>query len=110
TPVEKTIADIYADVLGLDHAGLDDDFFTLGGDSLIATRVATRLQLALGREVPVRYLFEAPTVAGLAEHLDQHRSGPARPVLGPRVRPERVPLSFAQSRLWFLNRFEGGVA
>ncbi|KUH89631.1 non-ribosomal peptide synthetase [Mycobacterium sp. GA-1999] len=110
TPTEKTVAEIFADVLGLDRAGLDDDFFALGGDSLVATRVSTRLQLALGREVPVRYLFDASTVGALAEYLDCHRGGPARPPLQVMPRPEQIPLSYAQQRLWFLNRFEGGVA
>ena len=110
TPTEKIVADVFAEVLGLERVGLDDDFFALGGDSLIATRVSARLQLALGREVPVRYLFDASTVGGLAEYLHRHRGGPARPPLRVMARPELVPLSFAQSRLWFLNRFEGGVA
>ena len=60
-------------MLGLEQVGLDDDFFALGGDSLIATRVSARLQSALSREVPVRYLFDAPTVGALADHLDQIR-------------------------------------
>ena len=110
TQAEKIVAGVFAEVLGLDRVGLDDDFFALGGDSLIATRVSARLQLALGREVPVRYLFDASTVGDLAEYLHRHRGGPARPPLQVMPRPERVPLSFAQSRLWFLNRFEGGVA
>ena len=74
-------------MLGVERVGLDDDFFALGGDSLIATRVSARLQLALGREVPVRYLFDAPTVGDLAEYLDRHRGGPAHPPL--RVMPRR---------------------
>ena len=110
TQTEKIIADVFAEVLGLDRAGLDDDFFALGGDSLIATRVSTRLQLTLGREVPVRYLFDAPTVGDLAQYLHRHRGGPARPPLRAMPRPERIPLSYAQQRLWFLNRFEGRVA
>ena len=107
---EKIVAEVFAEVLGVDRVGLDDDFFALGGDSLIATRVSARLQLALGREVPVRYLFDASTVGDLAEYLHRHRGGPARPPLRVMPRPERVPLSYAQQRLWFLNRFEGGVA
>ena len=66
TQAEKIVAGVFAEVLGLDRVGLDDDFFALGGDSLIATRVSARLQLALGREVPVRYLFDASTVGDLA--------------------------------------------
>ncbi|MDT5333282.1 MAG: hypothetical protein QOF31_4579, partial [Mycobacterium sp.] len=110
TETEKYVAEVFAEVLGLDRAGLDDDFFALGGDSLIATRVSARLQLALGREVPVRYLFDASTVGDLAEYLHRHRGGPARPPLRVMPRPQRVPLSYAQQRLWFLNRFEGGAA
>ncbi|WP_231975935.1 phosphopantetheine-binding protein, partial [Mycobacterium sp. E2462] len=64
-------------MLHRDAVGLDDDFFALGGDSLIATRVSARLQAALAREVPVRYLFEVSTVRDLADHLNRHRGGPA---------------------------------
>ena len=110
TPTEKIVAEVFAEVLGLDQVGLDDDFFALGGDSLIATRVSARLQSALGREVPVRYLFDASTVGDLADYLHRHRGGPARPPLRVMPRPERVPLSYPQQRLWFLDRFEGGAA
>ncbi len=81
TPTEQIVAGVFAEVLGLQRVGLDDDFFALGGDSLIATQVSARLQLALGREVPVRYLFDASTVGDLAEYLHRHRGGPARPPL-----------------------------
>ncbi|GBE68122.1 hypothetical protein MFM001_45840 [Mycobacterium sp. MFM001] len=107
TETEKTVAEVFAEVLSVDRVGLDGDFFALGGDSLIATRVSARLQLALGRQVPVRYLFEASTVQGLAQHLDRHRGGPAGPPLRPVARPERIPLSYAQSRLWFLDQLQG---
>ena len=110
TQTEKILADVFAEILGLERVGLDESFFELGGDSLIATRVSARLQLALGREVPVRYLFDASTVGDLADYLHRHRGGPARLPLRVMPHPERVPLSFAQSRLWFLDRFEGGVA
>ncbi len=110
TEIEKIVAVVVADVLGVDRVGLDDDFFALGGDSLIATRVSARLQLALGMRVPVRYLFDASSVGGLADHLNRQRGGPARPPLRVTSRPDRVPLSHAQQRLWFLNRFEGGLA
>ncbi|BBZ13666.1 amino acid adenylation domain-containing protein [Mycobacterium branderi] len=107
TQTEQIVAEVFANVLDVDRAGLDDDFFALGGDSLIATRVSARLQLALGRQVPVRYLFEASTVEGLAQYLDRHRGGPAGPPLRPMPRPERIPLSYAQSRLWFLDQLQG---
>nr|WP_305801184.1 non-ribosomal peptide synthetase [Mycobacterium sp. DBP42] len=74
TVVEKAIGEAFADVLGLGQVGLDDDFFALGGDSLTATQVCARLQRELGRDVPVRYLFGAPTVGRLAECLDHEVS------------------------------------
>ncbi|MGB0969610.1 MAG: amino acid adenylation domain-containing protein, partial [Mycobacterium sp.] len=110
TETEEVVAAVFAEVLGLRRAGRDDDFFALGGDSLIATQVSARLQLKLGREMPVRYLFENPTVGGLAAYLDLHRGGPARPQLQAMPRPEKIPLSYGQQRLWFLNQFEGGGA
>ncbi|OBB23887.1 hypothetical protein A5792_31400 [Mycolicibacterium peregrinum] len=108
TPTEKTVAEVFTEVLGLGRVGLDDDFFALGGDSLIAIRVCARLQSALGREVPVRYLFEAPTVGVLADYLDRHQSdAAARPALTAQPRPPVVPLSFGQQRLWFLEQLQG---
>ncbi|WP_156622898.1 non-ribosomal peptide synthetase, partial [Mycobacterium sp. 1164966.3] len=107
TQTENVVAEAFAEVLGVDRVGLDDDFFALGGDSLIATRVSARLQLALGREVPVRYLFDASTVGRLAQYLELHRGGTARPPVQSMRRPMRVPLSYAQSRLWFIDQLQG---
>ncbi|MED5814022.1 amino acid adenylation domain-containing protein, partial [Mycolicibacterium sp. 050232] len=107
TDMEKVVAEVFTEVLGLGRAGLDDDFFVLGGDSLIAIRVCARLQSALGRDVPVRYLFDAPTVGGLADYLNRHHDGVARPPLTVRHRPALVPLSYAQQRLWFLEQLQG---
>ncbi|QZH61159.1 non-ribosomal peptide synthase/polyketide synthase [Mycolicibacterium farcinogenes] len=107
TPLEKTVAQAYAEVLGLEQIGLDDDFFALGGDSLTATRVSARLQSALGREVPVRYLFDAPTAGSLALQLDRHRNDESRPPLRVMARPEHIPLSYAQQRLWFFDQLQG---
>ena len=86
------------------RVGLDDDFFELGGNSLIATQVVARLGAALGTRVPVRMLFEAPTVAGLAARAESH-TGERRVALVARERPARIPLSLPQQRMWFLNRF-----
>ncbi|MDT5221721.1 MAG: hypothetical protein QOF15_3826, partial [Mycobacterium sp.] len=107
TQTEKVVAEVFAEVLGVDRVGLDDDFFALGGDSLIATRVSARLQVALGREVPVRYLFDASKVEGLADYLNRHRGGPALPPVRVMARPERIPLSYAQQRLWFIDQLQG---
>ncbi|WP_131828872.1 non-ribosomal peptide synthetase, partial [Mycolicibacterium conceptionense] len=107
TPTEKTVAEVFTEVLGLGRAGLDDDFFALGGDSLIAIRVCARLQAALGREVPVRCLFDSPAVGDLADYLDRHQGEAARPALTARPRPATVPLSYGQQRLWFLEQLHG---
>ena len=106
TPVEEIVASVYAEVLGVDRVGLDDDFFALGGNSLNATRVAARLGAALDTRVPVRALFEASTVVGLAARVEALAGQGARPPLVAQERPERIPLSLAQRRMWFLNRFE----
>ncbi|MEV6561061.1 amino acid adenylation domain-containing protein [Nocardia sp. NPDC051756] len=109
TPIEEIVASVYAEVLGVDQVGADDDFFGLGGNSLLATQVAARIGAALDSRVPVRALFEASTVAGLAVKVEQQvGSGRKALVAGPR--PEQIPLSLAQQRMWFLNQFDTGSA
>ncbi|MER2223207.1 MAG: condensation domain-containing protein, partial [Rhodococcus sp. (in: high G+C Gram-positive bacteria)] len=106
TTVEETVAQVFSEVLGVAQVGRDDDFFELGGNSLIATRVAARLGEALDTSVPVRALFEASTVQSLAIRLELHAGSGATAPLVPQSRPARIPLSLAQQRMWFLNRFE----
>ncbi|QIS01618.1 amino acid adenylation domain-containing protein [Nocardia brasiliensis] len=110
-PLEELVADVFAEVLGPGApVGADDDFFELGGNSLIATQVAARLGTALAARVPARLIFETPTVAGLAERLEPLKGAEDRRALAPMERPERIPLSLAQQRMWFLNQFDPASA
>ncbi|WP_345616695.1 amino acid adenylation domain-containing protein, partial [Nocardia iowensis] len=106
TAIEEIVAGVFGEVLGLTRVGADDDFFALGGNSLIATQVVARLGAAVGGRVPVRTLFEAPTVAGLAAVIDSQVHGRPGVELGSIARPDELPLSLAQRRMWFLNRFD----
>ena len=105
--VEEILAGIYAQVLGLDRVGVDDSFFELGGDSLSAMRLIAAINTGLDAGVSVRAVFEAPTVAGLAPRIGSDEGGGLAPLTVAGVRPAVVPLSFAQSRLWFLDQLFG---
>ena len=108
TRTEETLAGIFSDILGLARVGVDDSFFDLGGDSLSAMRLVAAVNTALGAGFSVRSVFEAPTVALLAPRI---RAGGHR--LEPLVaveRPAVMPLSFAQSRMWFIDQLQGPSA
>ncbi|WP_139131420.1 condensation domain-containing protein, partial [Streptomyces griseus] len=104
--VERTLCDLFCDLLGVPSVSIDDSFFDLGGHSLLATRLVSRVRATFGIELPFRDIFDAQSVVALAERVVGSSVG-GRVALVPMVRPDRVPLSFAQRRLWFLNRMEG---
>nr|QEO74288.1 condensation domain-containing protein [uncultured bacterium] len=110
TPIEELIAVIWADLLGLARVGLDDNFFELGGHSLLATQAASRIRDAMRVELPLRKMFEHPTLEALARQVEDALEGetPALPAIEPAAATDVLPLSFAQQRLWFLDQLEPG--
>ncbi len=106
SPQEEVLCGLFAEVLGVPEAGIDDSFFDLGGNSLLAMQLVSRIRSVLGSETDIRAVFTAPTVAGLDGLLASAVAAP-RSVLAPVLRPDPLPLSYAQSRLWFLHQFEG---
>ena len=110
TPAERLVADVWAEVLGVAEVGRNDDFFLLGGHSLSAVRMLSRLGAVFGVDLPLRTVFEAPTVALLAAHA-QAMTQEAADVSIPRVSREGpIPVSFVQARLWFLDQLDPGNA
>ncbi|MEV6835684.1 non-ribosomal peptide synthase/polyketide synthase [Streptomyces sp. NPDC051133] len=108
SPEERALAEIWADVLGLDAVGATDDFFELGGDSILAARALARIREDLGVRLTVRDVFTARTVAALAPLLgDPSAAAPPEPI-PPAPRADALPLSSAQRRLWFLDDLTDG--
>ncbi|HEX5709303.1 MAG TPA: amino acid adenylation domain-containing protein, partial [Pyrinomonadaceae bacterium] len=112
TPVEGVLAGVWSRLLGLEKVGVNENFFELGGHSLLATQLVSGVREALGVDLPLRAVFESPTVAELATRVKREigagTASPAAIVRAPR--DEALPLSFAQERLWFLDRLEPGSA
>ncbi|HEX8920016.1 MAG TPA: condensation domain-containing protein, partial [Pyrinomonadaceae bacterium] len=110
TPVEETLKSIWEGILKVNGIGVNDNFFDLGGHSLLATQVISRVREAFQAEIPLRTLFEKPTIASLAEAVDvalkseQESFAPPLPI----SRDTHLPLSFAQQRLWFLDQLVPG--
>ncbi|WP_295622027.1 amino acid adenylation domain-containing protein, partial [Chamaesiphon sp. GL140_3_metabinner_50] len=112
TPTQSILAALWAEILHLPQVGIHDNFFELGGHSLLATQVIIRLRPLFGVELPLRRLFELPTIFLLSESIEASQGSnlAQTAAIVPVDRTQPLPLSFAQSRLWFLDRLEGGSA
>ena len=111
TPVEEMLAGIWAEVLGVERVGIHDNFFELGGHSLLATRVISQVRQVFEVELPLRRLFEEPTVAGLAAAIQEalkSEPGQNTPPIDRIARNGKLPLSFSQERLWLLEQLQPG--
>src|SRR5262249_15323588 len=112
TPIEEILLEIFQEVLNVKRVGIEDSFFALGGHSLLATMLVSRIRASLGVELPLAIIVEAATIAEIAPHVEEllrsEKIMKARPVLRPLARPEHIPLSYAQQRLWFIDQLEGG--
>ena len=115
TPAEERMAEIWAEVLGVERVGAEDHFFELGGHSLLATQLVSRVREAFRTELPLRAVFEAPTLAELVGRVEALRAETAGDAGVPPLVPvprdgSPLPLSFAQQRQWFIDQMEGAGA
>ncbi|WP_275581179.1 non-ribosomal peptide synthetase [Mycobacterium riyadhense] len=109
-PHEHTLTTLFSETLNITPIGINDNFFDLGGHSLSATRLIARIRTELATEIPIRVIFESPTVAQLAHWITTQPTHQPQTPLTPRPRPQHIPLSYAQSRLWFIYKYEGPSA
>src|SRR6185436_9417845 len=108
TELERQLCALWAEVLGAERVGIEDDFFALGGHSLLAMRAVSLMRAVLGRELPLRALFDNPTIAGLGARFPELSGDWVLPAIEVLPERENLPLSYAQQRLWFIDRLEGG--
>ena len=106
---EAKLAEIWQDILELDQVGINDDFFGIGGHSLLAVRLVSQVRKSFGMELPISDVFDYPTVGQLATRLTGETPGALLPAVTAAARPEYIPLSFSQERLWFIDKLEGSV-
>jgi len=106
---EAKLAGIWQEVLEVDEVSVNDDFFELGGHSLLAVRLISMIRKTLGVELPISDVFDYPTVAKLAARIIKEPEGELLPAVTATERPDRIPLSFSQERLWFIDKLEGSV-
>ncbi|MEM1319026.1 MAG: amino acid adenylation domain-containing protein [Bacteroidota bacterium] len=106
-PEEQTLTTIWEELLQLERIGIHDNFFELGGHSLLATRMASAVREELSTRLAIRDIFAQPTIAELAKIINQQTGVKLLSKITPTERPDRIPLSFAQERLWFIDRLAG---
>ena len=106
TPTQQQLAQIWSQILKLDHIGIHNNFFELGGHSLLATQIISRIRQELAIELPIRTIFESPTINQLAEKIETENQTVDSRTIQPVTKKENLPLSFAQQRLWFLAQLE----
>ncbi|MEL6560504.1 MAG: amino acid adenylation domain-containing protein, partial [Bacteroidota bacterium] len=109
TETEVQLAEIWQDLLGIEKVGVKDDFFEMGGHSLLATRLVSIIRRELQVELAIRDVFTNTTINNLATHIDAQNKGSLLPEVVAQDRPEKIPLSFSQERLWFLDQLQGSV-
>lgn len=107
--LEEKLTKVWLDVLKIDSIGINDDFFEMGGHSLLAIRLMSVLRKELGLEINIGDIFEYPTISTLAGFLNSQATDNSIPAIKAAPRPENIPLSFSQERLWFIDQMEGSV-
>ncbi|MDE5109521.1 MAG: condensation domain-containing protein, partial [Trichodesmium sp. St17_bin3_1_1] len=113
-PIEEKLAQIWSEVLHQEKIGIYDNFFQLGGHSLLATQVISRINTAFQAQVPILRIFKYQTIAELTksieDYLENNQQENTTEKIQPVLRPNKLPLSFAQQRLWFLDQFGSSIA